>query len=618
MTATPVDYTMKNWVNNVANPAINETNLDAWETLLDKLSTYTREQPSKKVRAATTANITLSGTQTIDGVALTAGQRCFVKNQNTPAQNGIYVVSTTAWTRSTDADSEADFAGGTLISVQRGTSNGGRVYRCTNSGAITLNTTALTFEEVGAGGSGSGTPGVYDDDGTTPLKYSAFLAAASGNETAALQNAVNMLFSSAAFNKVLDLEGHTITLTQPVTIPATHSGGIKSIVDGEIEADVGFTGGDHMIRCQNVNNLYYMRLLNVTMNGNNVASWIYWDIGNWLIQTCNFKNSKAGTAGDTARLGTGYNRAGLFCSESGTATGDAGFWIDNCWFACDDGPTAPSSRWRWAIVSQTGDNKIGGGTTMSYFRHSLISEGPGLIIHGFHPFQGQTALGGAAMTSHTAVIKFTNGRCGAQVLGLYLGKGFMEISNESNTAQEDIGEIVITGMRAYMDNGVSNEAHIHARDYGAGNARCSDIVIKDSYFLNGGTVVTEATKLWNPANFNRDDYHGIYMGGNTFDTNASTDAYEVSPQANPVTLRRTFGTSNQSKSFGFTGFFPFSGRPRRLISAVAIPSSGNGAQCSQGTIVSDDINILSSSSWAGDLTATATCNNDRSTFVEGV
>ena len=42
------------------------------------------------VKAATTANITLSGTQTIDGVALIAGDRVLVKNQNTGSQNGYY------------------------------------------------------------------------------------------------------------------------------------------------------------------------------------------------------------------------------------------------------------------------------------------------------------------------------------------------------------------------------------------------------------------------------------------------------------------------------------------------------------------------------------------------
>jgi len=45
------------------------------------------------VRVATTADITLSGTQTIDGVAVIAGDRVLVKNQNTATENGIYVVA---------------------------------------------------------------------------------------------------------------------------------------------------------------------------------------------------------------------------------------------------------------------------------------------------------------------------------------------------------------------------------------------------------------------------------------------------------------------------------------------------------------------------------------------
>jgi hypothetical protein len=195
----------------------------------------------------------------------------------------------------------------------------------------------------------------------------------------------------------------------------------------------------------------------------------------------------------------------------------------------------------------------------------------------------------------------------------------MEISNESNTAQEDIGEIVITNMRAYMDNAEANQAHIHARDYGAGNARCSDISITNSYFLNGGTVVTEPTKLFNPANFNRDDYHGITMTGNTFDTQASTDNYEVSPQANPVTLRREFTGNTNSKAFSFTGFFPFSARPHWLLSAIRNPSGTNPVHgpLGQGSISADTINIESPSSWTGFIVATATCNKDLATFVEG-
>jgi hypothetical protein len=633
-----------NWVNDLANPAINKANLDKYDDDLIALANAHNALGGKKVRAATTANITTTGTKTganaIDGVDLNTGDRCFVKSQTNAALNGIYVVAAGAWGRAIDADSEADFAGGTLISVERGTLNGGKVFRCTNTGAVTINTTALTFEEVGAGG-GSGDPGVYETDGTTPLKYTAFLVESGGNQTAALQNAVNRLFATAAYNMCLDLEGATITIQSPITIPTTHPGGIKSIINGEILASTSpaFTGGDHMIRCANVQNLYYMRLINVTMNGQNLASWIYWDIGNWMIQTCNFKNNKAGNFNDKGRLGTGYNRAGLFCAEAGAAAGDAGFWIDNCWFATDDGQIAPdgttagTSRWRWGIVSQTGDNKIGGGTTMSYFRHSLVSEGPGMIIHGFHPFQGQTGLSGD-MTSHTAVVKFTNGRCGAQVIGLYLGKGFMEISNESNLQiytgnpdQDDIGEIVISGMRAYMDNGVTGEAHIVARDYSGGpdnGCRVTDVSVSNSYFLNGGAVKTLATKLYNPAKFNQEDYHGIYFGENTFDTQASDDAYEVDPQANPATLRRNYGSgfAGIAKGFSFAGFMPFEGAPQRMVSMTFKPDAAlSGSARNPGGVwvldpdTAGSFDIHTGNSWYGTIIATATCNKDKSTFM---
>ena len=61
------------------------------------------------VRAATTANITLSGEQTVDTVELVAGDRVLVKNQSTTSQNGIYVVDAGAWVRAADNDEPAEF-----------------------------------------------------------------------------------------------------------------------------------------------------------------------------------------------------------------------------------------------------------------------------------------------------------------------------------------------------------------------------------------------------------------------------------------------------------------------------------------------------------------------------
>ena len=96
-------------------------------------------------RVATTANITLSGAQTIDGVSCVAGDRVLVKNQTTGSQNGLYVVASGAWSRATDADASAEFVGGKICPISEGTVNGNRVAILTTDDPITLGSTALTF-----------------------------------------------------------------------------------------------------------------------------------------------------------------------------------------------------------------------------------------------------------------------------------------------------------------------------------------------------------------------------------------------------------------------------------------------------------------------------------------
>jgi phage-related tail fiber protein len=92
--------------------------------------------------AATTANITLSGTQTIDGVAVIAGDRVLVKNQSAPANNGIYVVSASTWSRAADASTSALVAA-EVVSITSGTANGGSVWTNDFKGTDTLGTTAM-------------------------------------------------------------------------------------------------------------------------------------------------------------------------------------------------------------------------------------------------------------------------------------------------------------------------------------------------------------------------------------------------------------------------------------------------------------------------------------------
>ena len=101
------------------------------------------------VRAATTANISLTGTQTIDGVALVAGDRVLVKDQTTGSQNGIYTVAAGAWVRAVDFDSSADAQPGSIVPVTEGTANADKLFILATNGPITLATTALVFSAYG-------------------------------------------------------------------------------------------------------------------------------------------------------------------------------------------------------------------------------------------------------------------------------------------------------------------------------------------------------------------------------------------------------------------------------------------------------------------------------------
>jgi hypothetical protein len=87
------------------------------------------------VVAATTANISLSGSQTIDGVVVSdhtndstgkAPDRVLVKNQTDTTQNGIYVVNNSgAWVRAQDFSGPSGVVKGQLVMVASGSTNQG-------------------------------------------------------------------------------------------------------------------------------------------------------------------------------------------------------------------------------------------------------------------------------------------------------------------------------------------------------------------------------------------------------------------------------------------------------------------------------------------------------------
>ena len=104
------------------------------------------------VRVATTADITLSGTQTIDGISVIAGDRILVKDQSTSSANGIYDVAAGAWSRSSDADISAEVTTGLFTFVSEGTDNADSGWVLTTNDTITLGSTSLTFVQFSGAG----------------------------------------------------------------------------------------------------------------------------------------------------------------------------------------------------------------------------------------------------------------------------------------------------------------------------------------------------------------------------------------------------------------------------------------------------------------------------------
>lgn len=103
------------------------------------------------VRAATTANITLSGTQTIDGVSVIADDRVLVKNQSTANQNGIYIAAAGAWSRAADANTWNELISAYTF-VEEGTLNGDNGYLITVNAGGTLGVTDVTVAQFSGAG----------------------------------------------------------------------------------------------------------------------------------------------------------------------------------------------------------------------------------------------------------------------------------------------------------------------------------------------------------------------------------------------------------------------------------------------------------------------------------
>lgn len=110
------------------------------KTYVDSLAFIKR---GDSVKTISLSNITLSGTQTINAVTVVSGDLVLVTGQNTGSENGVYVVASGAWSRSTTNDSDLEIRGAYHY-ITSGTYVNQR-YINTNASTITVGTTPITY-----------------------------------------------------------------------------------------------------------------------------------------------------------------------------------------------------------------------------------------------------------------------------------------------------------------------------------------------------------------------------------------------------------------------------------------------------------------------------------------
>ena len=166
------------------------------------------------VLVSSTANLTLSGAQTIDGISAVAGDRVLVKDQTAPAENGIYIVAAGAWSRAVPMDTWDEHVGAVVL-VSQGSLGENKAYQCTVNAGGTLDTTAITWASFGAVAIDFVVDTFVDvTDYTSGTTTALTLSAEAGSE----QNITVTFDGVTQHHNQFSLSGTTLTFTEAIPL----------------------------------------------------------------------------------------------------------------------------------------------------------------------------------------------------------------------------------------------------------------------------------------------------------------------------------------------------------------------------------------------------------------
>jgi hypothetical protein len=211
------------------------------------------------VLCATTANITLSGTQTIDGVSADVNSLVLVKDQTTQSQNGIYVVQSGAWTRASNADTWTELVSA-YVFIEQGTLYADTGWTCTVNAGGTLGTTNVTWVQFSSAGQTTASNvntlgvGVFKQKSGINFEFRGVNAASSKLTTTlnATSNTIDLDVTEA--NLSLTNIGGTLTVAKGGTGATTASGARTNLgATGKYSISIGDGSATSYVITHNLN-----------------------------------------------------------------------------------------------------------------------------------------------------------------------------------------------------------------------------------------------------------------------------------------------------------------------------------------------------------------------------
>lgn len=420
--------------------------------------------PKQAVKCATTADITLSGLQTIDTYTTLAGDRVLVKNQSTQSQNGIYVAGAGAWTRATDMDVWSEVPGAYTV-ILNGSANVNTGWVSNSADTGTINVTAITFVQFSGTGTYYAGTGLSLAANTFSITNTGVTAATKGSASKTVTAAVNA-------------QGQLTSLTdQDIAIANTQVSGLGTMSTQNANS-VAITGGT---------------IDGATIGGTTAGA----VTGTTITANTQFTGSGAGLTGTAASLSIGGNAATATTAGSATtattATNLAGGSAGTVPYQASSGSTSmlavgtngqvltlAAGLPSWATPTVGTVTSVGGtGTVSGISLSGTVTSSGNLTLGGTLDLSSPPNIGGttpAAITGTTitANTKFVSPYFDA------LNSAGGALRNASGTAQIQWGggggnnvtvdvSTNLNGSNAQIDISPTGTGHVHMKPTGTGS-----------------------------------------------------------------------------------------------------------------------------------------------------